>query len=151
MKGEPEEVLHAANQVSPNLQFTLEKANEKSNLAFLDINLKVDTCKNVNCRWYQKPTDTVKFPNFRSCAPLLYKKNIMEGAVHRTIRCTSTWNKFDESMKVNRKQWVDNQYPQSWTAQIVFRTLDRLNKGKLNKRPGKGLTQGVLIILAHHP
>ena len=46
------------------------------------------------------------------------------------FRSTSTWNKLDEAMKVNRKQLVDNKYPESWTDKIVSRTFDRLIKGE---------------------
>ena len=57
MKRDPEELLNAATQLQPNLQFTLEKINEKGILAFPFINVNVYTGKNVICGWYQKPTD----------------------------------------------------------------------------------------------
>ena len=45
VKGYLEELWNSAKQQPPYLQFILEKANEKGNLAFLDINVKVDTPK----------------------------------------------------------------------------------------------------------
>ena len=39
LKGDQEELLNAASQLHSNLQSTLEKAIEKSNLASLDITL----------------------------------------------------------------------------------------------------------------
>ena len=47
VKGDLEELLKAANILHPNLQFTLEKANEKGNFAFLEIDVKVDTQKDL--------------------------------------------------------------------------------------------------------
>ena len=49
-------------------------------------------------------------------------------------------NKIEEAIKVN-KQWVDNDYPESWTDRIATRTVDRNIKGKVTKRPGKDLHQ----------
>ena len=73
-------------------------------LTFLDLKFNVDTRKNVICEWYQKSTDTGTILNFRSCSPLHYKKNRIEGAVHRIFGSKSNWSNFDEVMMVNRKQ-----------------------------------------------
>ena len=49
-KGDTSIVLQAANKLNPNLQLTLKIPKENSGLAFfLDINLKVDGNKQVNC------------------------------------------------------------------------------------------------------
>ena len=45
VKGDLKELFKAANNLHPNLQFSLEKANEKGNFAFLEINVNVDTQK----------------------------------------------------------------------------------------------------------
>ena len=44
-------------------------------------------------------------------------------------------------MELNRKQKVDNQFPESWTDKTVLKTLDRFIKEKVNKSPGKDLHQ----------
>ena len=54
-------------------------------------------------------------------------------------------------MKVNVKQWVDKQYPESWTGKIASRTRDRSIRGKVDKSPGKNFHQRVLIKLTHLP
>ena len=54
VKGNSEELSSAANQLDPNIQFTLEKANGKGNLAFPGINVNVDTLKKIICGWFQK-------------------------------------------------------------------------------------------------
>ena len=69
--------------------------------------------RKINCGWYQKPTDTGTVLNFRSCAHLQYKRSVIEGTVHRVFRSTSTWEEYDKAMKINREQWLDNQYPES--------------------------------------
>ena len=85
VRGDPDEYLKFANSLHNNLQFTLEKVNLDGDLAFLDINVNVSSKNNSTCHWDQKPTDTGKILNFRSCAPLQHKKNVIQGAVHRVI------------------------------------------------------------------
>ena len=98
VKGNPGVVLEAANKLHPNLQFTIEEFDSNGNLAFLDLNVNVDSAKKVTCGWYQKPTDTGIILKFRSCAPLQYKRNVIEGTVHRIFRSTSTWEDFDQAL-----------------------------------------------------
>ena len=74
----------------------------------------------VTCGWYQKPTDTGTFLNFRGCAPLQYNRNVIEGTVHRVFRSTSTWEDFDQALEKNRKQWIENQYSKNWSDRVVF-------------------------------
>ena len=68
VKGDPEELLNAANQLHPNLQFSLE-------LSLSCNNPNVNTHENVISGGYQKLIDTGTTLNFRSCALLHYKKN----------------------------------------------------------------------------
>ena len=74
VKGDPGVVIEAANKLHPNLQFTIEELDSNGNLAFLELNVNVDSGKKVTCGWFQKPTDTGSILNFRGCAPLQYKK-----------------------------------------------------------------------------
>ena len=87
---DPEIVSQAANKILRKSQFTLEKLGDEGNLAFLNLKLNVDLVKKVTCGWYQKPTDTGTILNFSSCDPLLNKRNVIDGALHRVLRSTST-------------------------------------------------------------
>ena len=51
VKGDPWVVLEAANKLHPNLQFTIEELDKNGNLAFLDLNINVDSGKKVTCGW----------------------------------------------------------------------------------------------------
>ena len=61
----------------------LEEANKKDKLAFRDINVNVDSGKDVICDWYQKPTGTALFFLILGYAHLSIIKNIVEIADHR--------------------------------------------------------------------
>ena len=89
VKGNPGLVLEAANKLHPILEFTIEEIYSNGILAFLDLNVNVDSGKKVTCGWYQKPPDTGTIINFRGCAPLKYKRNVIEGTVRRVLRNTS--------------------------------------------------------------
>ena len=91
IKGDTGLVLEAANKLHPNVQFNIEELDKNGYLAFLDLNVKVDSAKKITCGWYQKPTDTDTILNFRGCAPLQYKRNVIKGTVLRVFRSTSTW------------------------------------------------------------
>ena len=83
VKRDPDNFLNASNQLYPNLKFALELSHSCNNL-------NVNTRKNVKSGRYQKLSDTGTTLNFRSCAPLHYKKNTKESSVYRTFRSTST-------------------------------------------------------------
>ena len=93
-------MLHEdANKLHPNLQFTIEEFDSNGNLAFSDKNVSVDSRRKVKCGWYQNPTDTGTILNFRDRLPLQYKRNAIEGTVHRVFRSTSTWEDFDQALE----------------------------------------------------
>ena len=123
VKGDPGLVLEAAKKLHPNLQFTIEELDSNGNLAFLDLNVNVDSGKKITCRWYQKPTDTGTIQIFRGCAPLQYKRNVIEETVHGVFRSTSTWENFEQALEKNWKKWIENQYPKNWWDRVVFETL----------------------------
>ena len=78
VKGDPGLVLEAPNKLHPNLQFTIEELDSNGCLAFLDLNVNVDSGEKVTCGWYQKPTDTGTILNFRGCAPLQYRRIVID-------------------------------------------------------------------------
>ncbi|XP_063713937.1 uncharacterized protein LOC134841828 [Symsagittifera roscoffensis] len=47
VKGDPDIVLKAANELHPNLKFTIENPDSNGDLAFLDLNINVDSRKKV--------------------------------------------------------------------------------------------------------
>ena len=85
--------------------------------------------------WYQKPTVIGTNLIFRSCAPLQNKKSVNEGILHRVFRSTTTWERLNEAMKINRKQWSDNQYPDQTTSiqcELKSKVVEA-QQGEINK------------------
>ena len=103
--------------------------NLDGDLAFLDINVNVSSKKIITCHWYQKPTDTGIVLNFRSCALLQHKKNVIQGAVHRVFNATSNWLAFDQPLEKNKTCWTKNQYQEEWSSKIVNQTLEKIISG----------------------
>ena len=132
VKGDTGAVIEAANKLHANLQFTIEEIDSNGSLALLDLNVNVDSGKKVTCGWYQKPTDTGTNLNFRGCAPLEYKKKVIEATVHRVFRSTSTWENFDQALEKNLNHWIENEYPKNWSDKVVLENLNNIFKGKEN-------------------
>ena len=103
VNGEPDTLLRKVNTLHRKLEFTMEKPNENGNLAFLDMNININDCKEINYEWYEKPTDTGVVLNFRSCARIQHKKNTVEGNVHRVFRSTSIWQNVDKALRKMKK------------------------------------------------
>ena len=100
----------------------------------MDLQISFDKIRKINCGWYQKPTDTGTILNFRSCDPLQYKRSVTEGTVHRVFRSTSTWEEYEKAMKINHEQWLDNQYPESWSSRVAFYALEKIISEGKNKK-----------------
>ena len=94
--------------------------------------VNADSAKKVTCGWYHKPTDIGTILNFRGCAPLQYKRNVIEGTVHNVFRSTSTWEDFDQALEKNRKQWIENLFSKKWSDRVVFETFNKIIEGKKN-------------------
>ena len=126
-----------ANSLYESLKFTLEAPNGSGDLAFLDLNINLNEDRKISCHWYQKSTDTGITLNFRSCAPLQHKRNVIHGTVHRIFNATSDWQSFDVALKKNHEIWTENQYPTEWSSSIVNEMLDKIvTKKKFTaKRP----------------
>ena len=126
VKDHPDKLLNRVDKLHKNLEFTIERLNDHRELAFLDMTVHVDINRKITCKWYQKHPDTDTTPNFQSCAPLQHKKMIIEGTVHRLLRCTSDWNYFDKALKINEIIWKKNQYPESWSSKVVNKILEKI-------------------------
>ena len=113
VKGDPGlVVLEAARKLHPNLQFTIEELDSNGNLAFLDLNVNVDSGKKVTCGWYQKPTDTGTILNFRyrHHSKVLIFSPPFHNAISRqsisTVRCKGSANIRGTKNFYNKK--IDN-------------------------------------------
>ena len=91
-------------------------------LPFLDTSINVQPEGTIFCTWYQKPSDL----NYRSCATLQHKKNIIQGTIQRLFRATSNWEAFHEALTRNEEIWERNRYTKHWVGNIVKDTINQL-------------------------
>ena len=103
VRGNPLDYLEYAYSLHKNLQFTLETPNGSGDLAVLDLNMNLNENRKISCHWYQKSTDTGIILNFRSCAPLQHKGNVIQGTVHRIFIANSDSQSFDVALKKNQE------------------------------------------------
>ena len=129
---EVDEILEKSNKLHTNLEFKVERLDNGS-IPFLDMLATLQEGK-ASTAWYQKPTDTGLILSFRSLAPTIFKKNIIQGTVHRIFNATSNWQNFDDALCRAQKIWENNQYPPQFTQPIVRATLSKL-LGRESKTP----------------
>ena len=126
--GEVDTILLKVNQLHPKLEFTIERESEQK-IAFLDLALE-HIGNRVTSSWYKKPTDTGLCLNYRACAPKKYKRNLVEGTIHRINHTTSSWSAFDAGLKKWKEEMERNQYPPSFYEDIVKETVTKIIEGR---------------------
>ena len=116
--------LSDANNLHPNLGFTLEKENS-GGISFLD--MRVTNNNGVlESTWYTKPTDTGLIMNYHALAPKKYKRSVVSGFVHRIHRACSSWKNFHDSLEKAKTILLNNQYPPSFFDPIISDTLSKI-------------------------
>ena len=123
------------NGLHENLTFTFETEDDDRNLSFLDTRLQHKQ-HIISSSWYSKPTDTVLILNFHSLAPTKYKRNIVQGMIHRVYNACSDWNIFDESLRKTRMILEQNQYPQDLLMPSYTKPLKRYIPVRIRRRMG---------------
>ena len=121
---EIEDLLGRINSLYPNLKFTVEKESD-SQLPFLDMVIERRDGQ-LTSGWYQKPTDTGLCLSYHACAPQRYKRNTIQGMVHRIHNACSTWQKFHDGLTRAKDIWEANQYPPSFFNPLVRHTLEKI-------------------------
>ena len=91
-----DQILEKSNKLHTNLEFTVERLDNGS-IPFLDMLVTLQEGK-ASTAWYQKPTDTGLILSFMSLAPTIFKKNIIQGTVHRIFNATTKWQNFDDAL-----------------------------------------------------
>ena len=77
-------------------KITIQTPKGCRDLAFVDLNINVNNDRRISCHWYQKLTDTGIILNFRSCASLQHKKNVIQGNdVQRKFKINNGWQSFE--------------------------------------------------------
>ena len=65
-------------------------------------------------------------------APVKYKRNLVQGFIHRMWNACSTWNNFDKDVEEAKEILKENQYPNRLTDSIITKTIESIytkNKG----------------------
>ena len=146
VKGNTPDYLEYANFLHKSLQFTPETPNGSEDLAFLDLNIKVNEGRKISCHWYQKSADTGITLNFCSCATLQHEKKVTQGIVHKIFNATNDWQSFDAALKKNQEIWTENQYPTEWSFSIVNEKLDKIiTRKKVKAKFFKNITKKLKV------
>ena len=130
VRGDTKELLGAVKNLHPNRQFSLETTDNKNSLPFLTCQLTYNTGDN----FLHMISKTIRYwNNYRWCAPLQYKKSIIQGTIHRLFRAIFNWEAFHEPlMKMKKFENVINilGIRSGILWRIKLTSCERMNKEK---------------------
>ena len=126
MVAEIDRLLPYVNTLHQNLDFTIE-LQLNGTLPFLDMLIR-QSGRTISTEWYSKPKDTGLTLVFHACAPTKYKRNIVQGTVHRIDHSTSTWEAFDKGLRKAKNDWEANQFSPAFYQTIVTDSLLKIKK-----------------------
>ena len=119
-----ESISSFVKSLHDNLEFTIERLNDRK-IPFLDLLVTLRD-KKLNTEWYLKPTDTGILLNFRATAPIRFKKNIIQGTVHRIFNATSDWSSFHAAIERACVCFEQNQNPPVFYQPIIRNTITKI-------------------------
>ena len=106
--------LHFIKELHPNLRFTIE-IEKDGKIPFLDICIDHEG-NSLTTKWYTKPTDTGLVLNFHALAPKRYKRNAINGELHRSKRIASDYGK--EIINI-RENFLKADYPIPFINSVI--------------------------------
>lgn len=110
-------ILNELNNYHPKIKFTTEI--EKDNrINFLDMTLIHNIMNSkIETIWHTKETWSGRYLNYKSIAPIQYKKSVISGIADRSIKLTSPKYRI-ETIKKAKKILNQNNYPSNLIEKI---------------------------------
>lgn len=116
------EVLRIFNDYDDDIQFTMEKEENKS-INFLDMTITRNEDGTLTTKWYQKQVASGRYLNFQSQNPISHKRNVVIGMVDRAITFTNPKDR-PESLNRIRSLMKENGYPNQFVEKIIKERVD---------------------------
>ena len=124
-----EQFLDFANDLHPNINFTIEYENHDC-LPFLDILIKRSNL-HFSTSVYRKPTDTGLGSNFYSSCFFNFKLNSIRTLLHRAYSLCSDWMNFHVEVDYLRKYFRDNCFPEFLFDRHLRKFLNNIFQPKI--------------------
>ena len=110
---------------------TLEKTNKlNTKTQFLDIEMEIQNNK-FNTKLYNKTNDyhfeVIRYSNYNSNTPQIFKNNIIAGEVLRIARLSSNEKNFNEGYQNIKCHFIKNNYPTSLIKKTTEKVLKKHN------------------------
>lgn len=123
-KHEADVFLEYANELHPNIKFTIEYENNDK-LPFLDI-LVSRSEDHFSTTVFRKKTFTGLGTNFYSHCYFNFKLNAISTLFHRAFSLTSDWEKFHNEVNYLHKYFKDNGYPSKLFYKHLFKFMNNI-------------------------
>jgi len=102
------EFLTHLNTIESSIQFTMEK--EKGCLLFSDLLIKRSPSGHLLSAVYRKPTQSDRYPNFRSEHPIQHKQSIVTTLLERAKKLSSTTQDLNSELRYVKRTLLLNGY-----------------------------------------
>ena len=112
-----EVILRIFNNYDNHLQFTMEVENERQ-IPFLDMLLIRNEEGDILSKWYQKPTSTTRYLNYRSHHTRHQLVNLTANLKNRALKLTSECFHSEVTMKIKQLLLINN-YPKTLVNRIL--------------------------------
>lgn len=127
-KESEDEIIRVFNSHHRKLEFEIEVEADRSN-NFLDITLYRNNDGWISTKWYQKPTASGRYLDYKGLNPISHKKNVAIAIADRAITFTDAKDR-PESLKRVRKLLNENGYLKEFVEEIIRTRVDGFYNGK---------------------
>ena len=104
-------LLDTLNEIWPTVEFESTRENEKREVVFLDVKIKILEDQNLTYEFHQKPTHCGKYLNYMSHTPEQTKINIVISEARRIIKNCALRNDAFKHLENFRLQLLNSEYP----------------------------------------
>lgn len=123
------------NDYHPQIKFTVE-LEKNCELNYLDLKLIRREGK-ITTQWYEKPTNSGRYLNYKSSAPIKFQRNVVSNLARRVINFTNPEDR-PRFIKKLKQDLQNNNYPLEFIEKLIKKeTYKKYNPGptQTNKKP----------------
>ncbi|XP_046749843.1 uncharacterized protein LOC124413359 [Diprion similis] len=138
-------LLNTFNGFHPRLKFTVE-TELNNTINFLDITI-INDSSTIATNWFQKPTWSQRYLNFKSHYPRSYKIgtiiNLVDRAINLSNECYHTSN-----LNLISDVLIKNDYPPGLLHKVISRRVSQISHSDTNSTPNLGENNNIQTFIS---
>ncbi len=118
--------LKELNKIWETMKFTSERADERNELSFLHVLVRITTDSKLEFELYQKPTHSGRYLEYSSHCSTQTKLNIISTETRRVVDVCSSMELAWPHLERIRGNFIDSGYPPATTSRIIKNTVSEM-------------------------